>query len=185
MILNVSLAPRRRKRTKTRTRRCFAKFSPLKECDVLPADTDTRASGRAGSLALGKANRVKHQAAWSRSTRSTGERGGARAGRPRCVRILTITAGIFDRGDDLQTLATVRAMLDVDVKDLLEQTRPTHAQNDRWYCAPSSTKRSTVRRPMPLVAPVTSATLPVSMPIAASRELCCSWRARKCARCRF
>ena len=69
--------------------RCFTKFSPLKECDVLPADTDTRASGRAGSPALAKPHRVKHQAAWNRSTRRAGERGGARAGRPRCVRILT------------------------------------------------------------------------------------------------
>ena len=73
--------------------RCFTKFSPLKECDVLPADTDTRASGRAGSPALAKVHPVKDQAAWNRSTRRARERGGARAGRPRCVRMLTMTAG--------------------------------------------------------------------------------------------
>jgi hypothetical protein len=70
------------------TPRCFTKFSPLKECDVHPADTDTRASGRAGSPALAKVQRVKDQAAWNRSTRRAEVRGGARAGRPRCVRIL-------------------------------------------------------------------------------------------------
>jgi len=60
--------------------RCFTKFSPLKQCDVLPADTDTRASGRAGSPALAKVHRVKDQAAWNRSTRRDRERGGAQAG---------------------------------------------------------------------------------------------------------
>jgi len=59
--------------------RCFTKFSPLKQCDVLPADTDTRASGRAGSPALAKVHRVKDQAAWN--------------SRRRCVRMLTMTAG--------------------------------------------------------------------------------------------
>jgi len=73
--------------------RCFTKFSPLKECDVHPAGTDTRASGRAGSPALAKAHRVKDQAAWNRSTRRAGEHGGVRAGRPMCVTNLTITAG--------------------------------------------------------------------------------------------
>ena len=37
--------------------------------------------------------RVKDQAAWNRSTHRAGEHGGARSGRPRCVRILTTTAG--------------------------------------------------------------------------------------------
>ncbi len=68
--------------------RCFTKFSPLKECDVLPADTDERASGRAGSPVLAKAHRVKDQAAWNGSIRRAEVRGGARAGRPRWVRIL-------------------------------------------------------------------------------------------------
>ena len=33
------------------------------------------------------------QIVWNRSTRRTGARGGARVGRPRCLRILTITGG--------------------------------------------------------------------------------------------
>ena len=35
---------------------------------------------------------------------------------------------VFDGGDDLRVRGTVRAMLDVDVEDALEQTRPTHAR---------------------------------------------------------
>ncbi len=34
----------------------------------------------------------------------------------------------FDGGNDLQASATVRAMLDIDVEDPFEQTRPTHAR---------------------------------------------------------
>ena len=73
--------------------RCFTTFSPLKECDVHPAGTGTRASGRAGSPALAKVHRIKHQAAWNRLTRRAGESGGAHACRRRCVRMLTMTAG--------------------------------------------------------------------------------------------
>ena len=36
---------------------------------------------------------VKGQAAWNRSTRRAGERGGARVGKPKWARILTITGG--------------------------------------------------------------------------------------------
>ncbi len=84
--------PKRQARKNLPPRRCFTKFSPLKQCDVLPAGTDRRASGRAGSPALAKVHRVKHQAAWNRSTRCAGLRCGARAGRLRCVRMLTMTA---------------------------------------------------------------------------------------------
>ncbi len=57
--------------------RCVTKFSPLKECDVHPAGTDTRASGRAGSPALAKAHWVKDQAAWNRSARCAAVGGSA------------------------------------------------------------------------------------------------------------
>ena len=35
---------------------------------------------------------------------------------------------IFDRGDDLQAAAAVRAVFDVDVEDPFEQPGPTHAR---------------------------------------------------------
>jgi len=72
--------------------RCFTKCSQLKERDVHLAGTDTRASGRAGSPALAKVHRVKHQAAWNRLTRRAGESGGAHACRRWCARMLTMTA---------------------------------------------------------------------------------------------
>ena len=57
--------------------------------------------GRAGSSAplqrssapLQNRSCRKDQAAWKRASGRAGERGGARAGKPRCVRMLTITAG--------------------------------------------------------------------------------------------
>src|ERR1700739_4251543 len=63
------------------------------------------------------------QTVWNRSKRCAGARGGARAGRPRWLRILTITGGSsmaalrrrLRTGDDLQGAAAVRAVFDVDV----------------------------------------------------------------------
>jgi hypothetical protein len=60
------------------------------------------------------------QIVWNRSTRRAGVRGGARVGRPRWLRILTITGGSSmaalrrGSGDDLQSAAAVRAVLDVE-----------------------------------------------------------------------
>ena len=34
----------------------------------------------------------------------------------------------FDRGDDLQVAATLRAVFEVDIEHALEQTRPAHAR---------------------------------------------------------
>ena len=36
--------------------------------------------------------------------------------------------GLFDRGDDLQVGATLRAVFEVDIEHALEQTRPAHAR---------------------------------------------------------
>ena len=68
------------------------------------------------------------QIVWNRSTRRAGARGGARVGRPRWLRILTITGGSSIGGDDLQSAAAVRAVFDVDVEDPFEQPGPTHAR---------------------------------------------------------
>ncbi len=70
------------------------------------------------------------QIVWNRSNRCAGERGGARVGRPRWVRILTITGGSSMPlgGDDLQAAAAVRAVFDVDVEDPFEQPGPTQAR---------------------------------------------------------
>ena len=61
------------------------------------------------------------QIVWNRSNRRAGERGGARVGRPRWVRILTITGGSSmaalrrgRTGDDLQSAAAVRAVFNVE-----------------------------------------------------------------------
>ena len=35
---------------------------------------------------------------------------------------------IFDGGDDLQSAAAVRAVVDVDIEDSFEQSGPTHAR---------------------------------------------------------
>ena len=64
------------------------------------------------------------QIVWNKSNRRAGERGGARVGRPRWARILTITGGssmsvlsrVEGAGDDLQAAAAVRAVFDVDVE---------------------------------------------------------------------
>src|SRR5919106_4397952 len=76
------------------------------------------------------------QVVWKRSNRCAGERGGARVGRPRWVRILIITGGSsiaalrrrLRTGDDLQGTAAVRALFDVDVEDPFEKPGPTHAR---------------------------------------------------------
>ena len=76
------------------------------------------------------------QIVWNKSNRCAGERGGARVGRPRWVRILTITGGSsmaalrrrLRTGDDLQAAAAVRAVFDVDVEDPFEQPGPTQAR---------------------------------------------------------
>jgi len=61
--------------------RCFTKFSPHKKSHMHPVDTDTHASGRAGSPALAKVHRVKYQATWNKLTPRTGLRSAApRAG---------------------------------------------------------------------------------------------------------
>jgi hypothetical protein len=81
-----------------------------------------RASGRVGSAALKKRG-VKDQAAWNRSTRPRWcARRQAQVREDPCD-----PSRIFDGGDDLQARATVRAVFDIDVKDPLEQTRPTQA----------------------------------------------------------
>jgi len=59
---------------------------------------------------------VCDQAAWNRSTRRAGDRGGARAGKYRCVRILVNHRGGDDRGDDLQAATTVWAVFDIDIE---------------------------------------------------------------------
>ena len=76
------------------------------------------------------------QIVWNKSNRCAGERGGARVGRPRWARILTITGGSsmaalrrrLRTGDDLQAAAAVRAVFDVDVEDPFEQPGPTQAR---------------------------------------------------------
>ena len=64
------------------------------------------------------------QAACRDCSRAT-ERGGARACRPRCVRIFSITGCSRITGNDLQLAAAVRAVLQVERKHPLEQPGPT------------------------------------------------------------
>ena len=83
------------------------------------------------------------QIVWNKSNRCAGERGGARVGRPRWARILTITGGSsmaalrrrLRTGDDLQAAAAVRAVFDVDVEDPFEQPGPTQARRAPCACA--------------------------------------------------
>ena len=84
-------------------------------------------SERRRRLALASGFRLP-QIVWNRSTRRAGERGGARVGRPRWLRILSITGGSSIGGDDLQGAAAVRAVFDVDVEDPFEQSGPAHAR---------------------------------------------------------
>jgi len=72
-------------------------------------------------------NRFGSQVVWNRSNRCAGARGGARVGRPRWARILTITGGSSIAAMNLQGSAAVRAVFDVDVEDPFEQPGPTHA----------------------------------------------------------
>jgi hypothetical protein len=66
------------------------------------------------------------QIIWNRSKRCAGERGGARVGRPRWLRILTITGGSsiaalrrrLRTGDDLQDTAVVGAAFYVDIESI-------------------------------------------------------------------
>ena len=67
------------------------------------------------------------QAIWNRSNGRAGDRGGARADKPRCVRILAITMGSSIGGDELQGAAALRALLDVDLEYPLEQPGPAQA----------------------------------------------------------
>jgi len=41
---------------------------------------------------------------------------------------LAITAGFNDRGDDLQAVATVWAVFDIEIEYPFQQARPTHAR---------------------------------------------------------
>src|SRR5215468_10977455 len=59
------------------------------------------------------------QVVWNRSNRCAGARGGARVGRPRWVRILTITGGSSIAA--MIQGAAIRAVLHVDVEDPFEQ----------------------------------------------------------------
>jgi hypothetical protein len=66
------------------------------------------------------------QIVWNKSNRCAGERGGARVGRPRWARILTITGGSSmaalrrGSGDDLQGASVVVVVFDVEVEDPFE-----------------------------------------------------------------
>ena len=71
-----------------------------------------------------EAGLVRDQASWNRSKALAAARGGARAGKPRWVRILAITGGMFDGGDDLQGAAALRALLDVDLEHALIKALP-------------------------------------------------------------
>src|SRR5215510_14123700 len=67
------------------------------------------------------------QVVWNRSNRCAEVRGGARVGRPRWVRILTITGGSSIAAMIFKISAAVRAVFDVDVEDPFEQPGLTHA----------------------------------------------------------
>ena len=62
------------------------------------------------------------------SSRRAGERGGARVGKPRWVRILTINGGSSMAAiESSRRRREVRAVFDIDIEDPFEQPGPTHA----------------------------------------------------------
>ena len=67
--------------------------------------------------------RLRGQAAWNRSTRRAGDRGGACAGKCRWVRIFMITAG----STIAAMIFTVCAVFDIEIEYALEQAGPAHA----------------------------------------------------------
>ena len=67
----------------------------------------------------------------NRSNGRAGDRGGARADKPRWVSNLGDHGGIFDGGDELQGAAALRALLDVDLEYPLEQPGPAEAHRRR------------------------------------------------------
>ena len=99
----------------------------LEARDLLPvAALAQTQSERHRRLAL--ATGFGSQAVWNKSTRCAGARGGARVGRPRWLRILTITGGSSIAAMIFNAAAAVRAVFDVDVEDPFEQPGPTHAR---------------------------------------------------------
>ena len=97
-------------------------------------------------------NRFGSQAVWNKSNRCAGARGGARVGRPRWLRILTITGGSsiaalrrrLRTGDDLQSAAAVRAVVDVNIEDSFEQ--PCQLMRAGAPCACASSVEASVAR---------------------------------------
>ena len=70
----------------------------------------------------------RNQAACSSLCPRAGARGGARACSPRWVRMRSSPRRLEDRSDDLQLTAAVRAVLEVDLEDTLEQPGPAHSR---------------------------------------------------------
>lgn len=70
---------------------------------------------------------IRRQAAWKSASGRAGERGGALAGKPKCVSILTMTVGASMAAMILDFVAILRAVFEVDVEHPLEQVRPAHA----------------------------------------------------------
>src|SRR5919106_999065 len=108
-------------------------------CRAARPERGREASERFLMETLGRTQSKRYSVAqivWNKSTRRAGERGGARGGRPRWLRILTITGGSsiaalrrgLRTGDDLQSAAAVGAVFDVDVEDPFEQPGPAHAR---------------------------------------------------------
>jgi hypothetical protein len=93
---------------------------------------------------MASARGVAREAGWNSGKARAGDRGGARPGKPRGVRMATITAGSSNRGEDLQCAAAMRAVRKVELEHAREQARPSHRCSER--SAPCARARPRAQR---------------------------------------